>query len=99
MSGDRNVPASQRLLAPASRAAVGAVLLAATGLFALATPTLAQHFSSEKDVAGIRLGQRVKVDDGTCPAGQVKEISGTKMTAEGVARTRKCVPSVGTKHK
>ena len=75
------------------------LILTACGLFAFATSMRAQHLSSEKDIVELRLGQRVKVDDGTCPAGQVKEISGTKMTAQGVVRTQKCIPRIGTKHK
>lgn len=80
-------------------AAETSFLLIVFALLALVTPTRAQHFSSEKDIVDLRLGQRVKVDDGTCPSGQVKEISGTKMTAGGVVRTHKCIPRVGTKHK
>ena len=45
----------------------------------------------------MRLGQRIHVDDGTCPAGQVKEVSGAKMTSDGRGRgARKCVPRLGT---
>jgi hypothetical protein len=40
----------------------------------------------------LRLGQRVYVDDGTCPQGQVKEVVGARLTPTGVERTRKCVP-------
>lgn len=65
----------------------------------LVSPTRAQQVSNEKDIVELRLGQRVKVDDGTCPPGQVKEVSGTKMTAGGVVRARKCIPRAGTKHK
>ena len=46
----------------------------------------------EPDPGEIRLGQKVYVDDGSCPAGQVKEVSGAKLTPQGVQRTRKCVP-------
>mgnify|MGYP003707172063 FL=1 len=45
----------------------------------------------------LRLGQRVLVDDGTCPAGQIKEVRGAKMTERGVVRTRTCVPRFGPK--
>ena len=38
----------------------------------------------EQDIVNLRLGQRIKVDDGTCPAGQIKEVSGSKMTSTGV---------------
>jgi hypothetical protein len=47
----------------------------------------------------LRLGQRIKVDDGTCPAGQVKEISGAKMSSGGVIRASKCIPRLGPKQK
>jgi hypothetical protein len=68
---------------------------------ALATPALAQqkHVGREQDIVGLRLGQRVHVDDGTCPAGQVKEVSGAKMTSTGVMAARKCVPRLGPKTK
>jgi hypothetical protein len=45
----------------------------------------------EPDPGELRLGQRVYVDDGTCPAGQIKEVAGANLTASGVARTRQCV--------
>jgi hypothetical protein len=53
----------------------------------------------EQDIVNLRLGQRIKVDDGTCPAGQVKEVSGTKMSSSGVVRARKCIPRLGPKTK
>lgn len=39
----------------------------------------------------LRLGQRVYVDDGTCPAGQVKEVAGANLTPNGISRARQCV--------
>jgi hypothetical protein len=69
------------------------------GFLALTSPALAQHPSREQDIGELRLGQRVKVDDGTCPAGQIKEISGTRMTSGGVVRSRKCIPRLGSKQK
>jgi hypothetical protein len=59
----------------------------------------AQTVSRVQDIGNLRLGQRIKVDDGTCPAGQIKEISGTTMTTTGVVRARKCVPRTGPKQK
>jgi hypothetical protein len=53
----------------------------------------------EQDITDLRLGQRVLVDDGSCPAGQIKEVSGAKMTEAGVARTRKCIARSGPKQK
>jgi len=38
-----------------------------------------------------RLGQRVRIDDGTCPAGQIKEVTASKLTPAGIVRTRACV--------
>jgi hypothetical protein len=43
----------------------------------------------EPGPADLRLGQRVYIDDGTCPQGQVKEVVGTP---SGIERARKCVP-------
>jgi hypothetical protein len=75
-------------------------LLGALAAAALSAPAAAdQIFSREQDVPEVRLGQRVMVDDGSCPAGQIKEISGTKLTEAGVTRARKCVSRFGVKKK
>lgn len=68
-------------------------------LVLLATPVLAQQLqvSREQDIVDLRLGQRVLVDDGACPAGQIKEVAGAKMTPTGVARSSKCIPRLGPK--
>jgi hypothetical protein len=63
----------------------------------IATAAFAQAFSREQDVPDLRLGQRVLVDDGSCPTGQIKEIQGAQMTPSGVLRTRKCIARLGTK--
>ena len=63
----------------------------------VATAAIAQTFSREQDIPDLRLGQRVMVDDGSCPAGQIKEVMGSQMTASGVLRIRKCIPRLGTK--
>jgi hypothetical protein len=95
---DRNVPAA--IEAFGSRGALKALCFLITfGLLGQATAMAAQPFSREQDIGDLKLGQRVKVDDGTCPAGQIKEISGTKMTSAGVVRARKCVPRLGPKQK
>jgi hypothetical protein len=72
-------------------------LLGVVALFALAATARAQVVSREQDIADLRLGQRVLVDDGSCPAGQIKEVSGSQMTTNGVVRARKCIPRLGTK--
>ena len=74
-------------------------LLGGLALFGLAAPATAQQVSREQDIVGLRLGQRVRVDDGTCPAGQVKEVVGTKMTSGGVVAARKCIPRLKPKTK
>jgi hypothetical protein len=77
------------------------LLLGGFALLALATHAMAManHAAREQDIVELRLGQRILVDDGTCPAGQIKEVSGAKMTAGGVVRARKCVPRGGPKQK
>jgi len=74
------------------------LLLGSLAAIALVTPAFADPaFPREQDIPEVRLGQRVMVDDGSCPAGQLKEITGAKLTATGVTRTRKCVPRPGAK--
>jgi hypothetical protein len=72
-------------------------LLGGLALASLAVPAAADHASREQDIADLRLGQRVLVDDGSCPAGQIKEVLGSKMTTTGLVRTRKCIPRLGSK--
>ena len=72
-------------------------LLLLLGGIALATPAtsaMAEQVSREQDIVDLRLGQRILVDDGSCPAGQIKEVSGTRMTADGIVRAQKCVPRI-----
>ncbi|WP_084305614.1 DUF6719 family protein [Bradyrhizobium sp. ARR65] len=71
----------------------------ALALAALARPAHAQYVGREQDIVSLRLGQRVLVDDGTCPAGEVKEVSGAKMSPTGVVPARRCVPRLGPKKK
>jgi hypothetical protein len=71
--------------------------LAALALLAFAGAARAEIVSREQDIVDLRLGQRVMVDDGSCPAGQIKEVQGAQMTTSGVVRTRKCVPRLGPK--
>jgi hypothetical protein len=66
-------------------------------LFALATSAMADQVSREQDIVDLRLGQRIQVDDGSCPAGQIKEVSGARMTAAGIVGVRNCVPRLGPK--
>jgi hypothetical protein len=75
------------------------ILLSGFALAALATSAIAQQVSREQDILDLRLGQRVLVDDGSCPAGQSKEVSGARMTSTGILRVQKCIPRLGPKKK
>ena len=76
---------------------LSALVFGAISLLALAAPAVAQQVAREQDILDLRLGQRVLVDDGSCPAGQIKEVSGATMSPAGIVRVRKCVPRVGVK--
>lgn len=71
--------------------------LALIASVAIGSPAVAQQVSRESDIVDLRLGQKVLVDDGACPAGQIKEISGAKLSPAGVVRAARCVPRSGTK--
>jgi hypothetical protein len=74
-------------------------LLAGFALCALAPSAMADQVAREQDIVNLRLGQRILVDDGSCPAGQIKEVSGAQMTTTGVVPVRKCIPRLGTKRR
>lgn len=80
-----------------SRKALRVGCIALLGWLASPLSASAQVLGREQDIIDLRLGQRVLVDDGSCPAGQIKEISGSQMTSHGVTRVRKCIPRLGTK--
>lgn len=65
----------------------------------LASTAHATTVGREQDIVDLKLGQRVQVDDGTCPAGQIKEVRGSKMTDKGLVRTASCVARFGPKSK
>jgi hypothetical protein len=73
--------------------------IALLGWLASPLSASAQVLGREQDIIDLRLGQRVLVDDGSCPAGQIKEVSGSQMTSHGVTRVRKCIPRLGTKRR
>jgi hypothetical protein len=81
----------------ASRHKHTSILLCGFALAALATSAMAEQVSREQEIGDLRLGQRILVDDGSCPAGQIKEVSGARMTATGILRVQKCVPRLGPK--
>ena len=73
------------------------LLLGGFALWPVETSAMEGQVSREQDVVNLQLGQRIKVDDGTCPAGQIKQISGARMSASGVIRAQKCIPRLGPK--
>jgi hypothetical protein len=76
------------------------LLLGGLALLAPTSSVMAQQqVAREQDIVNLRLGQRIKVDDGTCPAGQIKQVSGTKMISTGIIRASKCIPRLGPKVK
>jgi len=68
------------------------ILLLALVLFGSAAHAMIDQVGREQDLVDLRLGQRVQVDDGTCPQGQIKEVSGARMGPNGIERARKCIP-------
>ena len=76
---------------------VSRFIFSALLLLGFAAPAAAEQVSREQDIIDLRLGQRIMVDDGSCPAGQIKEISGARMTAAGILRVQKCIPRLGPK--
>jgi hypothetical protein len=74
----------------ATRCLAAVAVIAALAAF-LACPARAQIMMRESDIVGLRLGQKVLVDDGSCPAGQIKQVSGTKLAGTSVLATKQCV--------
>ena len=72
-------------------------LAAGLALCALTPSAMAEQVAREQDIVNLRLGQRILVDDGSCPAGQIKEVTGAQMTSAGVMAAKKCIPRLGTK--
>jgi hypothetical protein len=72
-------------------------MLACALLVAFAATASAEQVSRESDIVNLRLGQRVLVDDGSCPAGQIKQVTGSKLTTAGVMRTSACVARRGSR--
>lgn len=59
-------------------------------------PLAAQILKKEPAMGQLREGQTVMVDDGSCPTGQIKAVTGGNHVKAGgtkqVTRIRKCVP-------
>jgi hypothetical protein len=50
-----------------------------------------QVLSREPPTGALHAGQKALVDDGTCPQGQVKEVTIGRTDKRGPARQRRCV--------
>ena len=50
-----------------------------------------QVLKNEPTEGNLPTGKRVLVDDGTCPAGQIKEVTGGSKT-QHIARSSRCIP-------
>lgn len=73
-------------------------LIGAVAMIAVSAPVSAQQaLMREGDIVDLRVGQRVLIDDGSCPAGQIKQVTGSKLSQNGVVRTRSCVPRLAKK--
>jgi hypothetical protein len=72
------------------------LVLAAITALVLATPAAAQILKTEPRMGTLREGQVVLVDDGTCPAGQIKQVIGGNHVEVGgfkqIKRHRRCIP-------
>ncbi len=70
------------------------VLVSAT--IASACQAKAEVLKKEPPMGQMREGQIALVDDGTCPAGQIKQVIGGNHVSVGgtkhILRTRRCIP-------
>jgi Family of unknown function (DUF6719) len=81
------MPTPQRLVA---------MILAAGLASAFAGTATAAILKQEPPLGKLKYGQRVLVDDGTCPRGQIKEVIGGDHVKVGgkrrIERRRRCIP-------
>src|SRR5260370_34519978 len=63
------------------------LLLGGFALLALVSPAMADQVSREQDIIDLRLGQRILVGAGACPAGPIKGDPGARMTGAGILPT------------
>ncbi len=73
------------------------LILTTLAFVAWAVPASAEIVSRESDITSIRLGQRIWVDDGSCKAGEIKQITGTKLTPQGISIVKQCVSRRGAR--
>jgi hypothetical protein len=79
---------------PFPRLLAFAIALLATA--AAVAPAAAEILKREPAMGKLKLGQRVLVDDGRCPKGQIMEVIGGDHVKAGgtqnIERTRRCIP-------
>lgn len=73
-------------------AAVSIVSVFSTAAIFVSGPASAQVLKSEPAVGNLAAGKKVLVDDGTCPAGQIKQVTGGSKTVH-IARSSICIPN------
>jgi hypothetical protein len=75
---------------------LGAKIMFAAVAIGISSSLSAQTLKREPAMGALKEGQRVLVDDGTCPKGQIKEVIGGNHTSVGgnkqLVRQRRCVP-------
>ncbi len=76
---------------------IGLGLAAGAAALASATRAHAEQVASERDIVNLRLGQRILVDDGSCPTGQIKQVTGAQLSSAGVVRRVECVSRQGAR--
>ncbi|MBU2410415.1 MAG: hypothetical protein KKC79_17410 [Gammaproteobacteria bacterium] len=89
----RGWPPGQRGRRTATSCAAALCLWAATGAWAASTSV--DILKEEPPKGTVRRGDVIYVDDGRCPAGEVKKITGGN-TQAGVARQVECVKKPAT---
>ena len=72
------------------------VALPVAAYLTLVATVSAETLKAEPPMGALREGQRVLVDDGSCPAGKIKEVVGGNHIKAGgtkvMERTRRCIP-------
>jgi hypothetical protein len=62
----------------------------------MVVPAAAETLKVEPPMGQLREGERMLVDDGTCPSDQIKEVIGGNHVKVGgtkhIERTRRCIP-------
>jgi hypothetical protein len=78
------------------RTLLPAIVVSAVATIAFVTQATAEVLKREPPMGQLREGQIVLVDDGSCPAGQIKQVTGGNHVAAGgfknIVRTRRCIP-------